>query len=56
LFYLKAAAPPEVRIAQIYRGIIPFVIIQVAALAAVVYWPQIATWLPGLMNELQGFG
>ncbi len=56
LFYLKAAAPPEVRIAQIYRGIIPFVFIQIVALAGIIYFPEIATWLPGVMDEMQGFG
>ena len=55
LFYLKAAAPPEVRITQIYKGIIPFVLIQVCALAGVFFFPEIATWLPGVMDELQGF-
>jgi len=52
LFYLKAAAPPEVRMQQIYRGILPFVAIQLAALILVVLFPQIALWLPELMDQL----
>lgn len=53
LFYLKAVAPPEVRITQIYRGIIPFVALQVLALAVLVYYPQIVLWLPDYMDALQ---
>ncbi len=52
LFYLKAAAPPEVRMPQIYRGILPFVAIQLAGLAMVALFPQIALWLPALMDQL----
>ncbi len=55
LFYLKAAAPPEIRIQQIYRGIIPFVIMQVLTLAVLMFWPELALWLPDLMDSLQGF-
>jgi len=46
LFYMKGVAPPQVRIQQIYRGIIPFVLLQLAGLAAVMTWPEIALWLP----------
>ena len=56
LFYLKAAAPPHVRITQIYKGILPFVLIQIITLALVLYWPQLSLWLPQWMDELQGFG
>ncbi|HHH36455.1 MAG TPA: TRAP transporter large permease subunit [Gammaproteobacteria bacterium] len=55
LFYLKAAAPPEIRIQHIYRGIIPFVAIQVLTLAVLMAWPDLALWLPALMDSLQGF-
>ncbi len=51
LFYMKGVAPPEVKIQQIYRGIIPFVILQVIGLGLVMAFPQIALWLPGkLLN------
>ncbi|MBI1194489.1 MAG: TRAP transporter large permease subunit [Gammaproteobacteria bacterium] len=53
LFYLKAVAPPEIRITQIYRGIIPFVVLQVLALAVLVFYPQIVLWLPDYMDALQ---
>jgi len=46
LFYLKGVAPPEVRTGHIYKGIIPFVILQIIGLGLVVAFPQMATWLP----------
>ncbi len=55
LFYLKAAAPPEVRIQHIYRGVIPFVLIQVVVLGLLILFPETVQWLPELMNELKGF-
>lgn len=55
LFYLKAAAPPEIRISHIYKGIIPFVMIQVIALGLLVVFPQVVTWLPDMMDEMMGF-
>ena len=51
LFYLKGVAPPEIKTTQIYKGIIPFVIIQVVGLSLVILFPQIAMWLPGLMGS-----
>lgn len=49
LFYLKAVTPPEVTTGHIYRGIIPFVLFQLIGLAIVVFFPQLATWLPRLV-------
>jgi len=46
LFYMKGVAPPEVKIQQIYRGIIPFVLLQLIGLALVMSFPDIAMWLP----------
>ena len=46
LFYLKGIAPKEVKIASIYRGIIPFVLMQLTMLIAVLAFPQISLWLP----------
>lgn len=46
LFFLRGVAPPEVRTAEIYRGIVPFVVIQLAVLALVGTFPALATWLP----------
>ncbi len=50
LFYLKAAAPPTIKMAQIYRGVIPFVFIQVMVLGLLMAFPAITTWLPGVMD------
>ncbi len=49
LFYLRGVAPPEVSTAAIYRGIIPFVLIQLFTLMLLAYWPALATWLPALV-------
>jgi TRAP-type mannitol/chloroaromatic compound transport system permease large subunit len=48
LFYLRGAAPASVQTAQIYRGVIPFVVLQLLALALVAAFPQLATWLPDI--------
>jgi tripartite ATP-independent transporter DctM subunit len=46
LFYLRGVAPPEVTTPQIYRGVIPFVAIQVFALLLLAVFPELVTWLP----------
>jgi tripartite ATP-independent transporter DctM subunit len=46
LFYLRGVAPPEITTVHIYRGIIPFVIIQLVGLTLVALFPALATWLP----------
>ena len=46
LFYLRGVAPPEVTTRDIYLGIIPFVLIQLAMLLALWFLPGLATWLP----------
>ena len=46
LFYLRSVAPPEVTTMQIYRGVIPFVIIQLLMLGVLSLFPAMATWLP----------
>jgi len=46
LFYLKAVTPQEVKIQDIYIGIIPFVLLQLTGLLTVALFPQLATWLP----------
>jgi len=48
LFYFKGVAPPEYTMAHIYRGIIPFVIIQLVGLGVMVSFPEIITWLPSV--------
>ena len=54
LFYLKAVAPAGVRIQHIYSGIIPFVILQIMTMIALIAAPGLVTWLPDLMDEIHG--
>ena len=49
LFYLRGVAPESVKTSQIYRGVIPFVFIQIFMLALLALAPGLATWLPGLL-------
>lgn len=49
LFYLRGVAPPEITTGAIYRGVVPFIFIQLLILAALAYWPALATWLPTLV-------
>jgi TRAP-type mannitol/chloroaromatic compound transport system permease large subunit len=46
LFFLRGVAPPEITTTHIYVGIIPFVLIQLCALAVLWFVPELATWLP----------
>ncbi|HRP78208.1 MAG TPA: TRAP transporter large permease subunit [Aquamicrobium sp.] len=46
LFYLRSAAPPEVTTGMIYRGVAPFIGLQILAMALIWIFPAIATWLP----------
>jgi tripartite ATP-independent transporter DctM subunit len=48
LFYIKGVAPKGITVRHIYRGVIPFVLLQLLGLALVFWWPDLATWLPGL--------
>ncbi len=51
LFYLRGVAPAEVRTIDIYRGVVPFIAIQLLALGLLALWPGFVTWLP---NQLYG--
>jgi TRAP-type mannitol/chloroaromatic compound transport system permease large subunit len=46
LFYLKGVAPPSVTIADIYRGVVPFILLQLLVLVIVFLYPPLALWLP----------
>lgn len=48
LFYLKGVCPPEIKLADIYKGVVPFVILQLIGLTIVALWPTIVTWLPSV--------
>ncbi len=49
LFYMKGVAPPGVKIQSIYKGIIPFVMLQLLGLALVLAFPNLALWLPEVL-------
>lgn len=51
LFYLKGVAPPEIKTSHLYRGIVPFVAIQIVLLVAVILFPELVSWLPGLLSD-----
>ena len=46
LFYLRGVAPDTISTQQIYRGVIPFIVIQLFVIGMLAYWPSLATWLP----------
>ncbi len=50
LFYLRGVAPPELGTAALYRGVLPFVGIQLLLLLLLAQWPLLATWLPGALK------
>ncbi|MDA3808046.1 MAG: TRAP transporter large permease subunit [Thiomicrorhabdus sp.] len=49
LFYLKGVAPPELKTSDVYKGVIPFIIIQLSVLAMIAIWPGLVTWLPSVI-------
>ncbi|MEH6565921.1 MAG: TRAP transporter large permease subunit [Halopseudomonas sp.] len=49
LFYLRGVTPASVPTSAIYRGVLPFIAIQILMLIIVACWPGLVTWLPGLM-------
>jgi TRAP-type mannitol/chloroaromatic compound transport system permease large subunit len=50
-YYLKGVAPPHVTLGNIFRGMIPFMLLQLAAVVLVAFFPQIALWLPGMFYK-----
>lgn len=46
LFYLRGVAPKTIKTAQIYRGVLPFILIQIVVLGMLFIWPELATYLP----------
>ena len=51
LFYLRGVAPASLPTSAIYRGVIPFILIQLLVLIALWIWPAMATWLPSVVNN-----
>lgn len=48
LFYLKGVAPPEVKMTDIYKGVIPFIAMQLLAVTLVFFWEDLVLWLPAM--------
>jgi tripartite ATP-independent transporter DctM subunit len=48
IFYLKGVCPPGVKLTHIYRGVVPFIVLQLIGLALVFAFPQLVTWLPAV--------
>ncbi len=51
LFYLRGVAPASVPTSAIYRGVVPFIIIQLLLLVALWQWPELVTWLPAAVKQ-----
>lgn len=49
LFYLRGVAPPRITTVHIYKGVAPFILIQLIVLGLLALWPALATWLPGVV-------
>jgi tripartite ATP-independent transporter DctM subunit len=49
IFYLRAIAPPSIRLQDMYWGVIPFILCQIVVLAFLLFFPALATWLPKVM-------
>jgi TRAP-type mannitol/chloroaromatic compound transport system permease large subunit len=52
LFYMKGTAPPGVTMSDVYRGMYPFVALQLVGLGLCIYYPSVVLWLPGLAGLL----
>lgn len=46
LFYLRGVAPASIKTSEIYRGVVPFILLQLLLLCAMAIWPGLITWLP----------
>ena len=51
LFYLRGVASQAIKTSDIYKGVMPFIMIQILAMAMIIYWPSIATWLPRTLMQ-----
>ena len=50
-FYLKGVVPPDITLGDIFRSIMPYMVLQLIALGLVIAFPQIALWLPSTMER-----
>jgi len=52
LFYLRGVAPAEIKTSDIYKGVMPFILIQLLVMGMIAWWPEIATWLPSTLDSM----
>ena len=50
IFYLKGIVPPEIKIGHMFRGVIPYVILQLLGITIIVMFPKLALWLPEVLT------
>ncbi|MDG4811435.1 TRAP transporter large permease subunit [Hydrogenovibrio sp. 3SP14C1] len=51
LFYLRGVTPPSVKTTDIYKGVLPYILIQLFVLVMLAIWPELATWLPSVIYD-----
>ena len=51
LFYLRGVAPATLKTLDIYRGVWPFILLQLLLLVMIAYWPSLTTWLPKILSS-----
>ncbi len=49
LFYLKGVCPPEIKLGTIYRGVIPFIVLQLLGLTLLIMFPSLVNWFPAMV-------
>ena len=49
IFYLKGIVPPEIHVTDMFRGVVPYIVLQVIGIMIIILFPQIALWLPEMM-------
>ncbi len=53
LFYLKGVLPKGVSMGTVYRGVIPFFLLQLGVLILFILYPDLVTWLPGQVQDIR---
>ncbi len=48
LFYLKGICPPEITLTDIYKSVVPFIVLQLIGMVIIAMWPQLVIWLPAV--------
>uniref|UniRef100_Q31E26 TRAP transporter large permease protein n=1 Tax=Hydrogenovibrio crunogenus (strain DSM 25203 / XCL-2) TaxID=317025 RepID=Q31E26_HYDCU len=51
LFYLRGVTPASVKTVDIYKGVMPYILIQLSVLVMLAIWPELATWLPSVIYD-----